>query len=280
MFKLRFDLPSGALPRHFFLWNVQAAPAFASIVLNAILLIFLWTQSISGNPKLRLSTRSHNVILINTNPNSQYVQVLPSTKSLQTSSLKAENNTAEMKEPDAAGIPPVKSAVISSQGLEGEVSSFVTGSESATTSPAQEPEPKLTSVEPSENSSFALPSRLNLSIPSRRRNVFEPLAGSGDPAHAHRAAQTADQAWQKQKAQQDLRSKMIINLISDLNKEAKPAVVTTCELRPQLTCSINDSPALAVLRRYAGFFADTGVQDNIFVSYRDGLWSVDIKPAQ
>jgi hypothetical protein len=141
-------------------------------------------------------------------------------------------------------------------------------------------EPPANNVSRSENESFTLPNRLDFPFHTRPRNGFAPPTRVVRHPPNEWANSGGEQQWARQKAQADLHRQMIFNLLSDLNKEVKPEVSTTCQLLPQITCSVSESPALAVLRRYAGFFAGSGIRDNLVLSYRDGVWSVDMKAAQ
>ncbi len=244
---------SGAYLRHFFFQNQRIVVALASIFLNLGCLGFLWSQSFASLTR----PGGHRSVTVTVHFKGQPAprrELAEPAKPIVQKSLVSELAARPSESVVQPSIPTTNS----------EQSSPTTESMTqAETSPAT----------PTDNSAFALPNQLNFSIPSRRRSAFDPRPRAQELA----GNSAAEQQWRRQKAQADSHREMMVNILSELNKQARPNASMSCQTRPKVVCSADYEPALVILRRYESFFTDPNLRENFSFRFTEGRWSVDTK---
>jgi hypothetical protein len=253
-------LTSGADSRHFFFHRPKLGPGLASLGLNLVCLAFLWSQSFNSfvSPGGHRSSSVKVTLLSNSSQRGE-VPVSPTLPTVK------PNTKLKTARDIAAGNNETVNA---------------TGTEQSPVAekPMVEILPASTQSPPStDNAAFAIPSQLNFPFQLRRRGMFESSPRTPQPGPPGSGSSMEEQQWRRQNAQADIHRQIVISLVAELNKEAKPNADVTCQTRPTTTCSVDYEPALKILRRYEGFFADPNLRENFSFRFTEGRWSVDSK---
>jgi len=253
-------LTSGADSRHFFFQRPRIGPVLASLGLNLVCLAFLWSQSLNSPVSSGVHRSSAvKVTMLGGSYHREEVVGLPKVPTDKPNTSVASTGSVVLgkRDPTSASGPEQPSAaeeaVIESP-------------------PASTPIPSV-----NDNASLAIPSQLNFPFQLRRRGMFEspPRAPQTGPPGSGNSM--AEQQWRRQNAQADMQRQVMINLLAELNKEAKPNASMTCQTRPKVVCSTDYEPALVILRRYEVFFTDPNLRENFSFRFTEGRWSVDSK---
>ncbi len=251
---------SGAESRHFFLRSPNLGAGVLSLCLNLVCLVFLWSQSF--NSFFSLSGHRSSPVKVTLLSNSSHrggipvLPIVPSEKpsaKLGSSREIASENHKTISATGPEQLPAPEEPVIES------------------------PPASMPSSPSTDNVAFAIPSMLEFPFPLRRRGLFESSSHAPQSGPSGSGNSLAEQQWRRQNAQADSHRQMIVNVLGELNKEAKPNAAMICQTRPKTTCSVDYEPALVVLRRYEGFFADSNLREHFSFRYSEGLWSIDIK---
>lgn len=253
-------LTSGAESRHFFFHRPKLGPGLASLGLNLVCFAFLWSQSFNSF----VSSGGHR---------SSSVKVTLLSNSIQRGEVPV-SPTLPTEKPNTK----VKTARdIASENNE-MVSATATEQSPAAEEPAVESPPAITPSSPStDNAAFAIPNQLEFPFSLRRRGLFESSSRTPQSGPPGGRNSLTEQEWRRQTAQADMQRQVMINLLAELNKEARPNASMTCQTRPKVVCSTDYEPALVILRRYEGFFTDPNLRENFSFRFTEGRWSVDSK---
>jgi hypothetical protein len=253
-------LTSGADSRHFFFHRSKLGPGLGSLGLNLVCLAFLWSQSFNSF----VSSGGHR---------SSSVKVTLLSNSMQRGEgpvsppLPTEKSNTKVK--TARDIASENNETVSATGPE---------QLPAAEEPVVESPPASTPSPPStDNAAFAIPNQLEFPFSLRRRGMFESSPRTPQPRPPGSGSSIAEQQWRRQNVQADIHRQIVISLVAELNKEAKPNAGMTCQTRPKVVCSADYEPALAILRRYEGFFTDPNLRENFSFRFTEGRWSMDIK---
>jgi hypothetical protein len=251
---------SGADSRHFFFHRSKLGPGLASLGLNLVCLAFLWSQSFnsfvsSGGHR----SSSVNVTLLSNSMQRGEVPVSPT--------LPTEKPNTKVK--TARDIASENNEVVSATATE---------QSPAAEEPAVESPPAITPSSPStDNAAFAIPNQLEFPFSLRRRGLFESSSRTPQSGPPGSGNSLTEQQWRRQNAQADSHREMMVNILSELNKQARPNTSMTCQTRPKVVCSADYEPAFVILRRYEGFFTDPNLRENFSFRFTEGRWSVDSK---
>ncbi len=252
----------GAETRHHFFSGPEFASGLASLCIHSALLAALWSYSLSD--LVRSETRRHRVVSVQLSGVS-----VPPSKVVKQTDLPSDEFTRQTL--NAGPTPTIsKSLSPSTAGT-----STAQHQEVDRLAPSTEPPPRDSLT--SDNESFSLPNQLNFPFQVRPRSVFTPDSRSVRQESPNGKNSVGEQQWARQKARADIQRQMIVNLLAELNNDTRPSNNMSCDMRPRTTCSVDYDPALVIIRRYEGFFADPNSREHFSFRFSDGRWSVDVK---
>ena len=251
---------SGADSRHFFFHRPKLGPGLASLGLNLVCFAFLWSQSFNSF----VSSGGHrsSSVKVTLLSNSMQRGEVPVSPTLPTEKPNTKGKTAR-------DIPSENNEMVSATATE---------QSPAAEEPAVESPPAITPSSPgTDNAAFAIPNQLEFPFSLRRRGLFESSSRTPQSGLPGSGNSLTEQQWRRQNAQADSHREMMVNIVSELTKQARPNTSMTCQTRPKVVCSADYEPALVILRRYEGIFADPNLRENFSFRFTEGRWSVGVK---